>query len=191
MTLRAQFAKTVINLMERDEKIIVLLGDIGVYAFRQAFERWPERTINCGVAECGMVGMAAGLAMGGFYPIVSTIDSFLVRRAYEFIALDFGLQNLPGLFVTVGGSVDYAKLGPTHQCPEAPTLMAQIPGMHIRMPITDMTVDLAISKAVKGRQLSYVRLEESQSVQEPAPERKVLHLPIPGARNGISTGDHG
>ena len=161
MTLRSAFADTMLRLMEEDETVIVLLGDIGVWAFREHARRWPTRVINAGVAECGMVGMAAGLAMSGLYPVVSTISSFLVRRAYEFIRLDFGEQNLPGLFVGVGGEKEYAKLGPTHMCDEEFCLMDEIP----RMALTyfkpqESQVDEWIRAAVGGRTLSYMSLEE-------------------------------
>ena len=180
MTLRSAFAKAVIDLMARDDRIVLMLGDIGVFAFKSAFERYPERCINAGVAECGMVGMAAGLAMSGFYPVVSTIDSFLIRRAYEFIYLDFGLQNLPGLFVTVGGSHDYARLGPTHQCHEGLALMSNIKGMHLRQPTSEARVREAITDAVAARSLCYIRLEESLVAAE---TDNVIPLTL-GAKNG-------
>ena len=180
MTLRSAFSKAVIDLMARDDKIAVLLGDIGIHAFREAFAKWPERTINCGVAECGMVGMAAGLSMAGFYPVVSTIDAFLVRRAYEFIYLDFGLQGLPGLFVTVGGAQDYARLGGTHQCHEGLTLMSEVRGMHLRQPTSEARVREAITDAVAARSLCYIRLEESLVVAE---TDNVIPLTL-GAKNG-------
>lgn len=174
--------------MREYEQPVLCLGDISVYAFRDVFAAHPTRCYNLGICEQASVDLCAGLAMGGYIPIFHTIDSFLIRRAYESIYIGFGLQRLPGVFISVGGSQDYAKLGPTHQCPESPTLMAQIPGMHIRMPVTPETVDLAITNAVTQRQLAYIRLEESVAVQPQ--ERKVLHLPKLGAKNGhaVDTG---
>lgn len=184
MTLRSQFAKTAAALLDERDDLVILLGDIGVFAMRDAMARHPQRCLNIGVLEQGTVSFAAGLALQGYLPLFHTIDSFMVRRAYEQIYIGFGLQRLPGLFVSVGGEHDYAKLGPTHQCPEGTTLMAQIPGMHIRMPVTEETVDLAIRNAVSMRQLSYIRLEESLAVQEVAPvSRPKLHLKL-GASNG-------
>ena len=118
MTQRAAFIATVSRLMDEDDRIILLLCDIGVYGFRRLFQKHPKRCHNTGVTECGTVGMAAGLAASGYYPIVSTIDSFLMRRAYEFIRLDFRETGLAGLFVGVGGQREYRKLGPTHMLPE-------------------------------------------------------------------------
>lgn len=186
MSLRSQFAKTMLSAMDADDKVIVVLGDIGVHAFREHAKRWPTRVINGGIAEFASVGMCAGLAMGGYLPVYSTIDSFLVRRAYEALYINFGLQRLPGVFVTVGGSHDYAKLGPTHQCAEGTTLMAQIPGMHIRMPVNESTVDLAITNAVRQRQLSYIRLEESLVAQDASSLLLDNVPPHLGANNDIT-----
>ncbi len=105
-----------------------------------------------------MVGMAAGLAKEGFYPIVHSIAPFLVRRAYEQICIDFGAQKLPGLFVTVGADNDYPALGPTHRCPEDLTLMECVPGMRIFAPQDVEEVNAAICASVARSELSYVRL---------------------------------
>lgn len=188
MTLRCAFAKSAMSLMAENDRVVVLLGDIGVYAMRQAMQLWPDRCINIGVMEQASVSFAAGLSMQGYVPIFHTIDSFLVRRAYEQIYIGFGLQRLPGVFISVGGSNDYAKLGPTHQCPEGATLMAQIPGMHIAMPVREDMVDLAITKAVRERRLSYIRLEESLVAQD-ASSLLLDNAPHLGVGNGhISSG---
>jgi transketolase len=164
VTLRSQFAKTVIEIMEKDSGVVLALGDIGVHLFKAAFERWPDRCYNFGICESASVDVCAGLAMGGFYPIYSSIDSFVTRRAHEAIFIGFGLQRLPGMFITVGGGADYRRLGPTHMCENGAALMGQIPGMHIRMPVTGAATSAAISNAVSARQLSYIRLEESLAV---------------------------
>lgn len=178
MTLRSQFAKTVIDLMASEPSVVLCLGDIGVYSLRQAFERWPDRCYNLGICESASVDLCAGLSMGGFYPIFSSIDSFVVRRAYESIYIGFGLQRLPGMFVTVGGSSDYRRLGPTHCAPDSIALMGQIPGLVMRIPVRDVTVDLAIRAAVNARQLAYIRLEESLVM---ADTDNIVRLPTLGA----------
>lgn len=156
---RAVFAETVTSLMDEDDKIVVLLGDIGIHGFREAFRKHPSRCLNIGIAECAMVGIAAGLAMSGFYPIVSTITSFLLRRAYEFIRLDFHEQGLKGLFVGIGGQAEYWKLGPTHLCPEEWKL-ANIAGLVQRFPSTS-EVGPFIELACAQRELAYLSLEET------------------------------
>ncbi len=158
--MRKQFTATVEKLLADDHRIVLLLGDIGVHVFRKSFELYPDRCYNLGTAEQTTVGMAAGLAKEGFYPIVHSIAPFLVRRAYEQICIDFGAQELRGLFVTVGADNDYPALGPTHRCPEDLTLMQCVPGMLCYAPENEDVVDYEIRNAVASNDLAYVRLRK-------------------------------
>ena len=121
--MRKQFPKTVLEIMDKDERVVVLLGDIGVFAFKDVFVKYPTRCINFGICEQTMVGTAAGLAMAGMIPIVHTIEPFLVERAFEQIKDDFGYQNLIGTIVGVDVSESAPNLGYTHQTPYAFELM--------------------------------------------------------------------
>lgn len=158
--MRAAFVKAVTDLMEEDENVVLLLADIGAYGFREAAERFPGRVMNLGVAEQAIVGIAAGLAKSGKYPIVHSIAPFLCLRALEFIRNDFGLQELPGMFVSVGASFDYAKMGPTHHCPEDVWVMSTVPGMRVYTPGRSIDATLAIETIAHVRGLAYVRLSE-------------------------------
>lgn len=158
MNQREAFVATATELLERDPRVCVLLGDISVFAFRDAMARWPERALNVGIMECAMTGMAAGLAREGFWPIIHTIDSFQVRRAYEFIRLDFGENCLKGAFVTVGHDHDYETLGASHWCPEGPKLMACVPSMCIYEPRNADGAASYIRKAHERKELAYIRL---------------------------------
>src|ERR1017187_9372268 len=99
--MRKKFPLTVHELMKQDKRIVVLLGDISVFGFQNCFKDFPEGTFNIGICEQSMVGMAAGLSMAGFIPIVHTIEPFLVDRAFEQIKDDFGYQELKGNIVGV------------------------------------------------------------------------------------------
>lgn len=134
--MRKQFPQTVLELMDKDERIVVLLGDIGVHAFRDVFAKYPKRCYNIGICEQTMVGMAAGMAMAGMIPIVHTIEPFLVDRAFEQIKLDFGYQELPGNIVGVDISTTAPNLGYTHQCPYAISHMKDVQGMKTFEPST-------------------------------------------------------
>lgn len=122
------------DIMEKDDRVVVLLGDIGVFAFREVFDRHPGRCYNVGICEQSMVGMAAGLAMAGFIPIVHTISPFLVARAYEQIRDDFGFQGLNGCFVGVDAYAANPNLGLTHSCLEDTALMDNVEGMETNVP---------------------------------------------------------
>lgn len=163
MSMRKQLVETVEGVLARDEKSVVLLGDIGVFGFRNAFEKWPKRIYNIGILEQSMIGMSAGLAMSGFTPIVHTIAPFLVERAYEQLKDDFGYQALGGNFVSVGASYDYAALGCTHHCPGDVGILKQIPGMEIVVPGTASEFDRLFLQSYADGRPTYYRLSEREN----------------------------
>lgn len=136
--------------------MVVLLGDIGVFAFNQAFEEFPNRVYNIGICEQSMVGMAAGLAMAGFIPIVHTIEPFLVDRAFEQIKIDFGYQELKGNIVGVDVSETAPNLGYTHRCPYALEHMKDVQGMKVWSPKTPEEFDRLFKENYTG--LNYFRI---------------------------------
>jgi transketolase len=155
---RQAFVTAVSERLDTDDKLVLLLGDISVHAFRESFAKHPERVLNMGCAEQSMVSFAAGLAIAGFYPIVHTIDPFIARRAYEQVYLDFGKQKLGGLFVTVGHDRDYDNLGPSHHGDHCADLMRTVPGIQVIEPEFEENVERALRSAIKARSLSYMRL---------------------------------
>ena len=108
--MRKQFVKTVENILNADDKSVLLLGDIGVFGFRNAFKDHPTRTYNIGILEQSTIGLAAGLSKTGLIPFVHTIAPFIVERSLEQLKIDFGYQNLNGNFISVGASYDYSTL---------------------------------------------------------------------------------
>jgi transketolase len=143
--------------MEKDERLIVLLGDIGVHAFKDVFAKYPTRCYNIGICEQSMVGMGAGLAMAGFIPVIHTIEPFLVDRAFEQIKLDFGYQELKGNIVGVDVSETAPNLGYTHQCPYALSHMQDVKGMSVYAPETADDFELRF-KQEYDKGLNYFRL---------------------------------
>ena len=152
--------ETSTRLLEDDERVVVLLGDIGVFAFRDCFQRFPERVHNVGILEQSMVGIAAGLAHEGLIPIVHSIAPFVVERPFEQIKIDFGYQHLGGNIVSVGASFDYAALGATHHCPGDVALMLTVPGTEIVVPGTAAEFASLFVQAYGSGALTYFRLSE-------------------------------
>ncbi len=142
--------------MDKDDKVVVLLGDIGVFAFTSVFEKYPNRIFNVGICEQSMVGMAAGLAMAGLIPIIHTIEPFLVERAFEQIKDDFGYQELKGVIVGVDVSDTAPNLGYTHQCPYALDMMRNVIGMNVFEPKDASDLDALLKENYK--KLSYFRI---------------------------------
>lgn len=158
--MRKQLVATVESLLDQDKRVVLLLGDIGVFGFRNAFVKHPQRVYNVGILEQSTVGLAAGLAKEGFIPIFHSIAPFVVERAFEQLKIDFGYQNLGGIFITVGGSYDYAALGCTHHCPGDIALMKTIPNMEVVVPGSVQDFDLICRQTYANGKPKYFRLSE-------------------------------
>ena len=109
--MRRSFGKIITELADRDDKIYVLVGDIGYRVFDKFREKYPDRFINMGICEQSMIGVSAGMALEGLKPWVYTITPFLIERPFEQVKLDIDQQNVN---VKLVGFSDYPKLGPTH-----------------------------------------------------------------------------
>ena len=109
--MRRCFGKIITELAERDDKIYVIVGDIGYRVFDDFRDKYPDRFINMGICEQSMIGVSAGMALEGLKPWVYTITPFLIERPFEQVKLDIDQQNVN---VKLVGFSDYPKLGPTH-----------------------------------------------------------------------------
>ena len=158
--MRRRFVDTVESLMASDDRVIVLLGDIGVHSFRQAFAHHPGRVYNLGICVQSMIGVAAGMAREGFVPIVHSIAPFVVERCYEQLKIDFAYQALGGNIVSVGASYDYAMLGATHHCPADVAVLRGIPGVEVVVPGTPQEFDALFRASYDNGHLTYFRLSE-------------------------------
>jgi transketolase len=102
--LRKNFTSIMLDLMEKDERIILLTGDLGFNVLEPIAQKYPERFINAGIAEQNMVGVAAGLALGGKVPFIYSGSVFLIARAYEFVRDEISYNNLPVKLIGTGAS---------------------------------------------------------------------------------------
>ena len=109
--MRRTFGRIISELADKDEKIYVLVGDIGYRVFDEFREKHSDRFINMGICEQSMIGVSAGMALEGLKPWVYTITPFLIERPFEQIKLDINQQNVN---VKLVGFADYPHLGPTH-----------------------------------------------------------------------------
>ena len=114
--MRKIFPKTIDELMQKDKRIFCLLGDIGVFSFRDTFKKFKDRILNMSTMEQTMIGFSAGLSKAGYIPVVHSITPFLVLRALEQIKIDLVYNKLSCNIISVGASNDYSKLGTTHHC---------------------------------------------------------------------------
>ena len=158
--MRKAFSEITDQLIREDERTILLLGDIGVFAFRKTIEDFPLRAMNFGIMEQTMISFASGLAKEKFIPIVHTIAPFLVERAYEQLKVDFGYQQLSGNFISVGASNDYTSLGCTHHSPGDVGSLLNIPGFEIVIPGTSEEFQAAYKSYYSNSKATYYRLTD-------------------------------
>ena len=155
--MRNQFAKT-LNEIGSDEKIVVLIGDISHFLLRDFEKQFPNRFYNMGIAEQSMVGVAAGLAMKGFFPVVHSIAPFVTERCFEQIKDDLCYQGLGVNIVSVGSAFDYAALGCTHHCYDDIAILRSLPNMQIVYPASQHEFDILFKETYANGSPTYFRL---------------------------------
>jgi transketolase len=165
-SVRKTFSSIVEQIIKRDERVVALLGDIGVHSFRESMELFPNRVINIGILEQSMIGIAAGLSKQGLIPFVHTIAPFMVERALEQLKIDFGYQELGGNFVSVGASSDYSALGCTHHCPGDISILLTIPGFELFAPGTANELKQAIESSYANSLPTYYRISEVSNTED-------------------------
>ena len=109
--MRRRFGEVINQLADKDDKIIVIVADIGYRVFDEFREKYPNRFINMGICEQSIISAASGMALEGLKPWVYTITPFLIERPFEQVKLDIDQQNVN---VNLVGFADYPSLGPTH-----------------------------------------------------------------------------
>jgi transketolase len=162
--MRNAFVSALGDLARDDPRVMLLTGDLGFNVLEPFAERFPERFVNVGVAEQGMIGLATGLAEAGFVPFVYSIGTFATLRSYEFIRNGPLLHSLPVRIVGVGAGLDYGHNGITHYALEDIAVMRAQPDMAILAPADPAQAIAAVhaSSAIAGP--VYLRVGRSSAI---------------------------
>jgi len=173
--MRSAFAQELADLAASDERVILLIGDIGNHMFDDYQEKFPSRFINCGIAEANMVSMAAGLAICGMRPFIYTFTAFDTARCFEQIRVDLCYQNLPVVILGLGGGLTYAPLGPTHYICEDIAILRSLPNMTVLCPGDAIEVRCSIKEAMKQNGPVYIRIGKKNEpvVHKETPEFQI------------------
>lgn len=112
--LRKAFIETLTDLASKDDRVMLIIGDVGFSFLEDFIERFPNQFLNAGIAEQNMMGMAAGLCLAGWKPYVYTMSNFILLRPLEQVRndIDFAESNVK-LFGVKGGAA-YKFLGHSH-----------------------------------------------------------------------------
>ncbi len=158
--MRRAMIKSVSDMIRDEGDTSLFLVDIGVWAFRDILRDYPDRAMNIGIFEDGMVSLAAGMALGGIIPTVYGISPFIVERALEQLKLDFAYQKLQGNFITTGASYDFSTLGYSHYCPEDLGVISMIPGFEFIAPGTASEFSRLFEQTHRDGHPTYCRLSD-------------------------------
>lgn len=160
--MRSEFYKGLTEWFKTDGRVVILLGDIGVFSLRECVEHDNARIYNMGINEQATIGAACGLASQGFIPVVHSIAPFITERTYEQVKL-LAYEKKCVIIVSVGASYDYAKLGITHYCPNDIRIMSAIPGLNVYCPGNIYDVETAIAESIREGKPAYIRLSETSN----------------------------
>ena len=158
--MRKAFIDIFTELVQKDSKLLLLIGDVG-FSFLDEFKKnFSEQIINCGIMEQDMMGTAVGLTKAGFKPWVYSMINFVTMRPFEQVRNDIGYQNSNVKLLGVKGSEAYKFLGFSHNIEENEDvhLMSRIPNMNIYIPQTEEETKDIIKKEYARQGPAYIRL---------------------------------
>lgn len=156
--MRNQFIHDLVLRAESDERIVLVVGDLGYGVIEPFAERFPDRFFNSGVAEQNMMGLAAGLASEGYHVFVYSIANFPIFRCAEQIRNDVCYHNLNVTIVAVGGGLAYGNLGYSHHAVQDYAFMRSLPNMKILSPGDPNEVSNCLEYIFNNPGPSYLRL---------------------------------
>ncbi len=155
---RDSYGQTLVELGAEHEDIIVLDADLAAATKTGMFKKaYPERFIDCGIAEENMMGTAAGLAASGMVPFASSFAMFAAGRAYEQVRNSIGYPHLNVKIGATHAGISVGEDGATHQCNEDIALMRVIPGMIVISPSDDIEAKAAVRAAYEHVGPVYLR----------------------------------
>ena len=155
---RESYGNALAELGKQHEDIVVLDADLAGATKTSVFMKaFPERHIDCGIAEGNMMGVAAGLAATGKVPFASTFAMFAAGRAFEQVRNSIGYPHLNVKIGATHAGISVGEDGATHQCNEDIALMRTIPGMTVISPADDVEAKAAVAAAYEHEGPVYMR----------------------------------
>ena len=159
--MRRIFGKLINEIAKKDDKVVLLVGDIGYGIFDDFRKNHPKKFFNLGICEQSIVGAAAGMAIEGLKPWVYTITPFLIERPFEQIKLDINQQKTN---VNLVGFADYPSLGPTHAELDDKKLMSLFKNIKSYFPKNSHETKKAFFKSYKSNGPNFISLKSDNNI---------------------------
>lgn len=155
---RESYGNALKEYAEEYPNLVVLDADLAAATKTAIFQKaYPDRHIDCGIAECDMMGIAAGLATTGKIPFVSSFAMFAAGRAFEQVRNSIAYPHLNVKIGATHAGISVGEDGATHQCCEDLALMRTIPGMIVMNPSDDVEAKAAVKAALDHNGPVYIR----------------------------------
>ncbi len=159
--MRRIFGKIISELADKDEKIVLLVGDIGYGIFDKFREKHPKKFFNLGICEQSLIGAASGMSLEGLKPWVYTITPFLIERPFEQIKLDIDQQKSN---VKLVGFADYPNLGPTHSELNGKKLMKLFKNIKSFFPNNSNETEKYVYECYRSKGPSFISLKADKKI---------------------------
>ncbi len=156
---------TMVPWFRRDERYVLLVGDMGFGAIDKLSGEFPKRVVNCGIMEQGAVGIAAGMSMSGLIPVYYSIVNFLVYRALEQIRNDIVLQGLNVKLIGTGANDYFDMLGKSHCCGDDDVKIMRLINMRVYDPYKKQA-GIAEQQKSKSDTTRMSNLDDNRQVEE-------------------------
>ncbi|MFQ9450370.1 MAG: transketolase family protein [Coprococcus sp.] len=145
---RDSYGNALVELGKEHDNLVVLDADLAAATKTVTFKKaFPERHIDCGIAESNMAGIAAGMSSSGYVPFMSSFAMFAAGRAFEQVRNSIGYPHLNVKIGATHAGISVGEDGATHQCNEDLALMREIPGMVVINPCDDVEARAAVKAA--------------------------------------------
>ena len=159
---RDSYGKALAELGRTAEKVVVLDADLAAATKTGVFKKeFPNRHFDCGIAECNMIDVAAGMSKMGLVPFASSFAMFAAGRAFEQIRNTIGYPHLNVKICATHGGISVGEDGASHQCCEDFALMRSIPGMVVLSPSDDVEVRQMVKAAYDFEGPIYIRFSRA------------------------------
>lgn len=156
--MRTTFINQLISEARKNDKIFLLVGDLGYNVVEPFANEFPERYINVGICEQNMAGIAGGLAMNGWIVYCYSIGNFPTLRCIEQIRNDIAYYKSNVRIVSVGAGYAYGSQGVSHQATEDVAMLRALPNMVVCSPSDPEETKMLVSLSVNYQGPMYIRL---------------------------------
>ena len=161
--MRRIFGKVMNDIIKKDKKVILCVGDIGYGIFDDVRKNYPKNFYNLGICEQSIIGVASGMALDGLKPWVYTITPFLIERPFEQIKLDIDQQKAN---VNLVGFADYPSLGPSHAELNAKKLMSLFKNIKSFFPKNSVETEKVAKLCSKIKGPTFISLKTDKNLNK-------------------------